>query len=117
MPVAACRSRWSETQANVWRNNGDSLPQPFTPRLEDYLSTKRAAESGAGRCSALTTVLVCRFGSEHIIDRVGEVVDTRHRHDNNVAMALTVLRDAEESAAAVFAQIDRKNLSFDLQLS
>jgi len=50
MPVAACRSRWSEPQSNFWRNNGDSLPQPFTPRLEDYLSTKRAAESGAGRC-------------------------------------------------------------------
>ena len=32
-------------------------------------------------------------------------------------MALTVLGDAEESAPAVFAQIDRKKLSLDLQLS
>ena len=57
------------------------------------------------------------FGGKHVIDRVGKIVDARHRHDDDVAMALAILGDPEEFAAAVFAQIDREKLSFDLQLS
>jgi hypothetical protein len=65
----------------------------------------------------LATSIAYRLAGEHIVDRVGEIVDTRHWHDNNVAMTLAILSDAEESAPAVFAQIDRKKLSLDLQLS
>ncbi len=37
--------------------------------------------------------------SKHVIDGVGKIVDARHWHDNDVAMPLAVLGDAEESAA------------------
>ena len=60
-----------------------------------------------------------RRGSEakHVIDRVGEIVDARYRDNDDVAMTLAVLGNPKEFAAPVFAQIDRKKFSFDLQLS
>jgi hypothetical protein len=61
--------------------------------------------------------LLGRLGGEHVVDRVGEIVNARNGNDDDVAMALAILRDAEKSAAAILAQIDRKKLPFDLQLS
>lgn len=67
--------------------------------------------------AASRLVLTRGLGGEDIVDRIREIIDARHRHDDDVAMTLTVLGDAEEFAAAVFAQIDRKKFSLDLQLS
>ena len=57
------------------------------------------------------------LSGKHVIDRVGEIVNARYGDNDDVAMTLTVLGNPKESAAAVFAQIDRKKFSFDLQLS
>jgi hypothetical protein len=67
--------------------------------------------------SLIATRLNGGFGGQHVIDRVGEIVDARYGDNDDVAMTLTILGNPEEFAAPVFAQIDRKKFSFDLQFS
>ena len=58
-----------------------------------------------------------RLGSEHVVDRVRKIIDSRHGDDDDIAMTLAVFSNAKELAAAIFTQIDRENLPLDLQLS
>jgi len=60
---------------------------------------------------------VGRLGSEDIVDRVGKIIHARDWDDDDVAMTLAVFGDAKKLAPAIFAQVDRKELPFDLQLS
>ena len=55
--------------------------------------------------------------SEHVVDRVRKIIHSRHGNDDDVTVTLAIFGDAEEFAAAIFAQIDREKLSLDLQLS
>ena len=57
------------------------------------------------------------LGGEHVVDRIGEIIHSGHGNDDDIAMPLAVFGDAEETAASVFAQIDREKLPLDLQLS
>ena len=76
-----------------------------------------ALAKGEGRPAERGSVLAGGFSREHIINRVGEIVDAGDRHDDHVAVPLALLGDAEKSSATVLAQIDRENLPLDLQLS
>ena len=59
----------------------------------------------------------CRLGSEHVVDRVCEIVNAGHGDDDYIPMALAILSDPQEFAPAIFSQVDREELPLDLQLS
>ena len=55
-------------------------------------------------------------GADHFTDRRGEIIHAGARNNDRVPPAMRFLGDAKESPAIVFAILDVKTLSFDLDL-
>jgi hypothetical protein len=117
MKMGMDRANWAEAQTKARGRSVNARAARRQAREPSAQAGPRTYGSSVRGLWPNAKLSFARLGSEHVVDRVGEVVDPRHWHDDNVAMALTVFGDAKESAAAIFAQIDRKKLSLDLQLS